>query len=144
VAFQDTFWIVAGGAAPVIALASVVTFSEARQLEAISQVEVRAQVLEMPLSIRNDFWKARNRLLHLAQLMAWVQILNLALQCWILASSLLSLAQSANELPTSVVVGVEVAGIALLAVGGFGAARFKYRRSIFAYQIEAQPPQSGA
>ena len=140
-AFHDTFWLVAGGAAPVIALASVVTFGEARQLESISQVEVRAQVLEMPLSVRAEFWKDRKRLLRIAQLMAWLQIVNLALQCWILASSLMSLAHSTNELPTALVVAAEVVGIALLAVGGFGAARFRLWRSFLAYQIETAPRQ---
>jgi hypothetical protein len=136
VAFHDTFWLVAGGAAPVIALASVVTFSEARRLESVSRVDVRVQVQDLPVSVRDRFWKARNRLLNLAQLLAYLQLVNLALQCWMLTTSLMSLAGNTNELPAAVVVAAEIVGIALLAVGGVGAGVFSFRRSALAYLVE--------
>lgn len=121
-AFQDdTFWTVAGAAAPVIALAAVVllgrlynqsaamTADIVRTFDRADPDQFDAQAISEP--------SARQRTIKRWIFGLWlVQGVNLVLQCVLLAFSLVSLADHRNRIGPVVVTWGEVVGIALLAV----------------------------
>ncbi len=121
-AYYDAFWAVAGGSAPVIALAAVVLLGQALDwgtaltaailatFDRADPSKINFQKLD-ELSPRQG--KAKSRIFWMIVV---PQGVNLLIQCAVLAFSLLSLADHLNFIrPRIVTIGV-VVGIALLGV----------------------------
>lgn len=118
---DDTFWAVAGGSAPVIALAAVILLGQALDqgsaltaaiLATFDQADPSQIKFEMLDEQRPRQAKAKRRIF-------WTifapQVVNLVIQCGVLAVSLLSLTDHLNFVgPRIVTIGV-VVGVALLA-----------------------------
>jgi len=144
VAFDNAdFWLVAGTAAPVVALATVVSLGEALREGANTAAEAaqafhdlgvteteaeafRAKALAdrrpVPELTSEQFRKHSNEVwLRLV----WVGLANLILQGALLAVSLVSLTDGANLVPPWIAIVAAVGGLLLLAIGALGAARLR-------------------
>jgi hypothetical protein len=132
VAFHETFWVVTGTAAPVIALAAVVSLGDAfgqslKSDEAMSAVVGDAVPLDRRLGelIRQrpeilDRLSRYGRFVQLAQAAGrWSMALllsNVVIQSALLALSLVSIDNHANAVPPGVAVVAAVLGVTILAV----------------------------
>ena len=116
VVFHETFWVLTGTAAPVIALAGVVSLNE---------VAAAARLLGDSMDLaRSQPDDAADRA-HLKRYLSAagprlgvafvLQLLNIGIQAALLALALLSINSQANELPAVVAVGAAVLGVAILA-----------------------------
>lgn len=121
VAFHEAFWIVTGTAAPVVALAAVVSMRDVNdysyrrglQLRALTE-DVVANGIER-LAVDEELQPAYLRLVFLGSL--WVlQATNMCLQTALLAIALISIEQSANLLAPWIATTGTVVGLMLLAV----------------------------
>jgi hypothetical protein len=121
VAYYDAFWAVAGGSAPVIALAAVVVLGQALD-QSIAMTAAIVATFDQADPEKINFQKLdelRPRQPKIQRRTLWMifvpQVVNLVIQCAVLAFSLLSLADHLNFIrPRIVTIGV-VVGIALLA-----------------------------
>jgi len=117
VAFHETFWVVTGTAAPVIALAAVVSLNDlgketGRMAESLERVrrnlsatpEIEALISGAPSPIR------------LIRQFAGQQSMNIFLQAALLTVSLLSIAFQRNLIPVWIAVVIPVVGVLLLAL----------------------------
>ncbi len=116
--FHESFWVAAGAAAPVIALAVVVSLNDASQTQfAVGDATDRAFVVahrdEKDVLYRSLDKRGRS----LAALTA-AQLVNLVLQAGLLAVSLVSLALHRNLIPAWICVVAPTAGVLLLAYAG--------------------------
>lgn len=99
VTYHETFWVVTGAEAPVVALAVIVQLTDTvRTME-----QDRAQ-----------FWAKNDRWRYGMQGAILVCVLNLALMGWLLFSSLSSLATGADSLSTGFATVQAVIGLGLL------------------------------
>jgi hypothetical protein len=116
--FHESFWVVVGTAAPVVAVAAVISVSEISRAQAtVNKASVRALVVA-----RQDKTDTINRLLNMRErglvALCVTQLLNLCLQAGLLAVSLLSLAFQRNLIPVWICVIAPTAGVLLLAYAG--------------------------
>jgi len=114
VRFHETFWAVTAGVAPIIALASVVSLTEARR----TTDEMFRLLLEQPLDETADYeiiGDLDQRLGVLTRLY-FAQLLNIFLQAALLAVGLSSLAYQASVVPPLTAVIAAVVGVVILAV----------------------------
>jgi hypothetical protein len=121
VTFHETFWVVTGSAAPVIALAAIISARDiAHDIGAITDPvgqlmadHVRGPKLQQALSYHQRWaWVGY------AQWLA--QLVNICLQALLLTVSLLSIAYQRNVFPVWIGVALTVGGVVLLAVTGVG------------------------
>ena len=116
-AFHETFWVVTGTAAPVIALAAVVSLNDlgketGRLAESLERVrrnssatpEIEALISGAPSPI------------HLIRQFAGQQSMNIFLQAALLTVSLLSIAFQRNLIPVWIAIVIPVVGVLLLAL----------------------------
>ena len=115
-AFHEGFWVVTGTAAPVVALAAVVSLSDAGGPGFLT-VKVDPRMLPLDKAFAYAFVEASARI---ARWVAWVSLFNLLLLTALLAVCLVSLAGSVNLVPPWLAIGAAVAGLLLLAVSSFG------------------------
>jgi hypothetical protein len=115
VTFHEAVWVVAGTAAPVIALAGVVSLGDtAREFRAFS-----LESMNVPQT-RAEVWLYEQRF-HQYLWVSGVGLFNLLLQAALLAVSLTSLADQANSVPPLLAIVAAVGGLLLLLVGTLGA-----------------------
>jgi hypothetical protein len=120
VVFHETFWVVTGTAAPVIALAAVVSVNDlgnetGRLEEALDRAseafrgsaEIEAMMSGRPSPIR------------LVNLLARLQTLNILLQALLLTVSLVSIDFQRNLVPVWISVLIPVVGVVLLMLAGY-------------------------
>jgi hypothetical protein len=130
VALHEGFWLVAGTAAPVIALAAVVTLGETLRENIASIAEA------MPLldAQSNSADRLKGDRLTTATIRATKQLYaiglsNLLLQAALLAVSLVSLADDANLVPPWIAIVAAVGGLLLLlAFSALGAVQLRWTR----------------
>lgn len=126
VAFHEAFWIVTGTAAPVIALAAVVSAGEAyEQLDRMISAGTEASVAHSKVRDEPKDEEQVRKLAGLAEKRAknlWltgrVQQLNVGLQAALLAVSLISVGNQHNLVPPWVAVTFAVLGLLFVAVVG--------------------------
>jgi protein-S-isoprenylcysteine O-methyltransferase Ste14 len=124
VAFHETFWVVTGTAAPVIALAAVLSANDLeretrRLIAAIDQADDdwRDQVatgIPRPVDLLAHAVHRTGRVKRLAL----AQMVSILFQALLLAVSLLSIAFHRNLIPAWIAVVIPVAGVWALAVTG--------------------------
>jgi membrane associated rhomboid family serine protease len=132
VAFHESFWVVTGTAAPVIALAAVVALGEIlRDMGASGEKFMRvlldsspdnAEVVKWMADVSRKPTRKMVRALHAAVLS------NLLLQSAFLAVSLVSLVDEANLVPPWIAIAAAVGGLLLLAATAFGASAFRFQQ----------------
>jgi hypothetical protein len=143
VAFHETFWAVAGGTAPVIALAVVVSLGDllkesgtwwtaAERRQDIVQIKyyesaARDNVESIHESAVRTTYLKHTIATYTARIVA-VGLFNLLMQAALLAVSLVSLAESANLVPSWLAVAAAIAGLLLLAVSSFGVVYLRWHR----------------
>jgi hypothetical protein len=116
VSFHETFWVVTGTAAPVIALAAIVSVRDVSDdvdaMQALPrELEDRASQLgKTILLVYYRDWCANWGVV--TSIVEWA---NIALQAVLLAFSLLSIAYARNAFPLWIAIVVSVAGVLLLA-----------------------------
>jgi hypothetical protein len=116
--FDESFWVVVGTAAPIIALAAVISVNDtARTQFAVSDASTTVLA-----TVRGDETDGMYRLLdkRANSLVAVrvAQLSNLCLQAVLLAVSLLSLSFARNLIPAWICVVVPAAGVLLFAYAG--------------------------
>jgi hypothetical protein len=113
VTFHDSFWVLAGTTAPVIALAAVVSARDAGDL-----ID-RWYDPDTDLRITGPYRPGRMKalLIFTAKLTWRVHVLNLILQTFVLALSLFSLAFANNVIPEWMAALFVLLGMLLLALG---------------------------
>lgn len=116
--FHESFWVVVGTAAPIIALAAVISVNDtARTQFAVSDASTTALAIA-----RGDETDGMYRLLDKREnslvALRVAQLSNLCLQAVLLAVSLLSLLFARNLIPAWICVVVPAAGVLLLAYAG--------------------------
>jgi hypothetical protein len=124
VAFHQEFWVVTGTAAPIIAVAAVLSLTDATS----AIVATRAKVARIIFDPREEFTKGdnplsilyhgTNRRAAVGYAMTGIQVINLGLQAWLLALSLLSIAYQVNESTIQLAITIPVLGVGLLALTG--------------------------
>jgi hypothetical protein len=120
---HDTFWVAVSAAAPVIALAVVVAYSDMRREEALYMRSIE------PFGV-DPIWRyspppggpGGDRVVRKIRRWTWTAVslhrLNVLAQATVLAFSLTSLAQRVDESPLALAIVCEVGGlVALLAAG---------------------------
>jgi hypothetical protein len=148
VAFPHDFWLVAGTAAPVVALAAVVSLGDALKESASSESValrwwraglVETTVSEMAakpdlstdqpginsLAALDEFTKDSKSL---ANALVVVGLFNLVLQAALLAFSLVSLLNDSNVVPPWFAITAAVGGLLLLAIAALGAVSLRATR----------------
>jgi hypothetical protein len=131
-AFHDGFWLVAGTAAPVVALAVVVSLGDAAK-------EYVASVLQDPDALRAGRparWWFNRSTFPVYAVVFYCALFNLFLQAGLLAVSLVSLAGDANSVPTWLAIVAAVGGLVLLAISAFGAVLLSVTRMVNAHRNE--------
>lgn len=111
--YHADFWLTVGAAAPVIALAAVVSKAEAADL--------RDKFFTSPFSRPADIRDVDTIMYKSAKWLNWLVIANLLLQVAALAIALLSLAVEHDQVPLGVPIVVEPLGVLLLAMTGSAA-----------------------
>ncbi len=131
----NTFWTTVGSAAPVIALAAVVSVSDLRETSTRSLVALSTLVMRVTPAVGDPYWtKAKFHSRILLGLVV-VQGINVAVQCYALAFALISLADGTNRLHPPLAVALEVCGVAALALTAIVAGVSKHRLSILGSQL---------
>jgi hypothetical protein len=121
VTFHETFWVVTGSTAPVIALAAIISAKDiAHDTGVITDPvgEMVAAHVTGPKMEQAHSYYQRWALVGYGQWLA--QLVNVCLQALLLTVSLLSIAYQRNVLPVWVGIAVAVGGVVLLAVTGVG------------------------
>jgi len=121
VTFHETFWVVTGSTAPVVALAAIISAKEiAHDTGVITDPvgEMVAAHVTGPKMEQAHSYYQKWALVGYAQWLA--QLVNVCLQALLLTVSLLSIAYQRNVFPIWIGVAVAVGGVALLAVTGVG------------------------
>jgi hypothetical protein len=131
VGFHDNFWVVAGTAAPVIALAVIVSTGDVLREFLISTVALNSARRLDPTAVRLG---APRRTL---DWLIAIGLFNLFLQTALLSVSLVSLADGANLTPPWVAVAAAVAGLLLLPAAAVGNIRLRALR-MFAQYLETK------
>jgi hypothetical protein len=108
VVFHEVFWVVTGTAAPIIALAAVVSLADA------------GSVYFNVLAQDPRFFMRHEGFANGAIWLAWFGILNLILQAVLLTVSLVSLAEASNLVLPWLAIVAQVGGLMLLAVSSLG------------------------
>jgi hypothetical protein len=108
--YHADVWLTVGAAAPVIALAAVVSKAEATDL--------RNKSFTNPFSSPEDTTDVNAMVHQIARWLNRLVIVNILLQVAALATALLSLAAEHDQVPLAVPVVVEPLGILLLAMTG--------------------------
>jgi hypothetical protein len=134
----DTFWAVAGGAAPVIALAAVVSLAELRDLRTSTLGETDQKILRLPWDKANSYWGKAKRIGVAIYILVVFQAINIAVQCYVLWFSLMSLANSTNEQKPTLVAALETCGVAALAITGIGPGQVKFKRERLAANLSLE------
>ena len=138
-AFHESFWVVTGTAAPVIALAAIVSLADAdREFIGFLMTNLanmrRISPYMKPLAL-------------IALVIAVSGILNLLLQATLLATSLVSLAEDVNSVPPWFAVTMAVGGLMLLVVGAWGAVSLHVQNQLLAKvalsKTTTEPPPPG-
>jgi hypothetical protein len=121
--YQQTFWVAVTAAAPVVALAAIVAFSDSTaNASRMRQFQVDRPLWTFP-DEKRDLAQAKARTAaKLGGLVALLCVCNTILQAAVLAFSLTGLASHVDEMPPVVAIAAEVAGIAALAGGAVVAA----------------------
>lgn len=119
--FHETFWVVTGSTAPVIALAAIISAKDIAHdtgviTDPVGEL-VAAHVTGPKMEQAHSYYR-RWALVGYGQWLA--QLVNVCLQALLLTVSLLSIAYQRNVLPVWVGVAVAVGGVVLLAVTGVG------------------------
>jgi hypothetical protein len=116
--FHDTLWVLTGTAAPVIALAAIVSLrdvlNDTRAMANVSD-ELKAEYSEEKLA---KTWRYTDRRARVGMVQWGVQMGNLCLQALLLAISLLSVAWQRNVFPVWIAVAAPTVGVLLLAEAG--------------------------
>jgi hypothetical protein len=103
-AFHESFWVVAGTAAPIIALANLVAIGDGWGLsESFSPHYVKPQT--------EDQWKLVRKGKRAAFWIYFIGLCNLLVQSLIVFAALTSLEDGKNQLPTALAVSIETVGI---------------------------------
>jgi len=125
VAFHQEFWVVTGTAAPVIAVAAVLSLTDAMSGTATIRTEATKFIFDDdPLGeitkgdLLSILYHATNRRSTVGYVMALIQVINLGLQAWLLTLSLLSIAYQVNESTVLLAIRIPVLGVGLLALTG--------------------------
>lgn len=111
--YHADFWLTVGAAAPVIALAAVISKAEAADL--------RNKFFTSPFSSPTEIRDVDTMMYKSAKWLNWLVIANLLLQVAALAIALLSLAVEHDQVPLVVPIVVEPLGLLLLAITGSAA-----------------------
>jgi hypothetical protein len=121
--FHENFWVVAGAAAPVIALANLVALNDALFLR---QAMLMAPHEAWTDDVKDFFLASQRRLLLLSLIPSAA---NLLLQAAVLSIALAGLAEDQNPVPSLLVAVLEGIGIVICAVIAYAIAiqRFKYQ-----------------
>ena len=139
-AFHEGFWVVTGTAAPIIALAAVVSLAEAERdyyntlasaVRAVSRMPGGEKLANSPddtpdvtrIKIIVRVLTASQRVEPLSKTLTWLAtfgVVNLILQAALLAISLVSLAGAANLLSPWLAIVAAVGGLLLLAASSLG------------------------
>lgn len=120
---HESFWVVTGAAAPVIALTNVVAINDALS---VRQTLLMAPYDTWPDDVKAFFAKSQTVLLRKSLIPSAV---NLLLQASVLSIALLGLSNGQDLVPTSVIAILEGLGIIICAVAACIVAmqRFKYQ-----------------
>jgi hypothetical protein len=127
--YHDNFWVVAGGVAPVIALAAVVSLGSAHDLRT-ALFTSDSTLSNVPLAQGTRY---RNKIRKIARpnaISGNLQNVNIGVQCYVLAVSLLSLANGRNDSNPLVVAILEILGLAALFVTTVVTSTVKFRRRL--------------
>lgn len=114
--FHDTFWLVAGTAAPVVALAAAVSLTEVnrQQRRMIDDLVVAGLATYEPEPKRSPPGTGIATYLWLSQ------IVNVVAQAFLLAIALLSIDYQRNVVAALIAVVIPVAGVLVIAASGIG------------------------
>jgi hypothetical protein len=141
VTFHETFWAVAAGTAPVVALAAVVSISDlsAQETNIIRSIVDRSEKALRNDDVEND---GTGRVIKplfsnfgLLGILLSTQVLNVCLQTVILAVALTSLADQASLIAPWIVTAGLTMGLAILALVAFFAIMAKFRITMLPYSL---------
>ena len=120
VAYHEAFWVASAAAAPVIALANVVTVSDAWGLarESVRTLVSVAEEIGQPSMVDGLIPRTRT-----AEILYRVSLVNLVLQAAVLLASMISLADTGDHLPPMVVAAALAGGLAAVGAAAMGMAR---------------------
>ena len=124
------FWLVAGTAAPVVALAAVVSLGDA-QREHIASIGKATALIYGEESSGDDRIKGMvltNKTIKAAKRLYSIGLANVWLQAALLAVSLVSLARKGNLVPPWIAIVAAVGGLLLLAYSALGAVQLRWTR----------------
>lgn len=128
-AFHEGFWLVAGTAAPVVALAAVVSIGDALR-EGIASIAEATPLLDAQANsagrLKGD--RLTSTTTRAARRLYALGLSNLFLQAALLAVSLVSLADDANLVPPWIAIVAAVGGLLLLAFSALGAVQLRWTR----------------
>jgi len=134
-AFHESFWVVTGTAAPVIALAVIVSAGDAfRQVLTTdaerrhAQRNVHPDRAKLSQQDDEDLLKSHRKMLRFVQAVA---TFNLLLQAALLAVSLVCLADGANLVPPWLAIAAGVGGIMLLSSTAYAAVGAHVARNLW-------------
>ena len=128
-AFHEGFWLVAGTAAPVVALAAVVTLGETLR-ENIASIAEAMPLLDAQVNSADRLKGSRltTTTIRATKQLYAVGLSNVLLQAALLAVSLVSLADDANLVPPWIAIVAAVGGLLLLAFSALGAVQLPWMR----------------
>jgi hypothetical protein len=140
--YHETFWVAVSAAAPVIALAAIVAYTDANRTGSSSrQWAVDHPPWTYPPHQRHAAGDKIVEARSLTLMVVLVCTLDTILQAVMLAFSLSSLASRVDEMPTAVAVAGEVAGIVGLAACAWMSMRSSSRADDF--KALSVPPAEG-
>jgi hypothetical protein len=124
VAFHEGFWLITGTAAPVVALAAVVSLADAGTVHLDAMSAAVSKVRSAPTERIVDYWKwsrsFSDSITAFVALLALIGLFNLFLQAALLTVSLVSVADGDNLVPPWLAIVAAVGGLLLLIVSSFG------------------------
>ena len=121
--FDESFWVVAGTAAPVIALAGVISVNDiARTQFKVNDGIIKALIVAHK-DEKDEIYQRFDKRGSWIEALRVAQLLNVCLQAGLLAVSLLSLTFHRNLIPAWICVVALTAGVLLLAYAGLAMTR---------------------
>jgi hypothetical protein len=121
--FYESFWVVAGTAAPVIALAAVISLNDTARAQFTVNDATSDAFAVARLDATDEMYQRLDKRGSSLDVLRIAQLLNLCLQAGLLAVSLLSLTFHRNLIPAWICVVAPTAGVLLLAYAGLTVTR---------------------
>lgn len=122
-AFHETYWVVTGTAAPVIALAAVVSVGDL--INGLNAARSELPTITHRLSGAGS--RTLNRCRLAATYLALLQMINVVFQAGLLVASLAAIAHQSGSIADSAAAAIAATGLLIVAAGGLGSLAVKAR-----------------